>query len=204
MSIATYADLLAALATYALRTDQTANWPAAVAMAEARLNRLLAVREMTATVAGSITGATADLPDDFNGVRALRLTGDGFTKLEPVSLDRMDELKARADVSGAPGFYALRGQAFEVYPEPDDATTYQLSYYARLPSLATAGSNWLLSAHPDAYLYAALIHYGIMAQDARQGVWEQALEQIVQDLRDNDAAGVAGDRLRPDNNSINI
>ncbi len=197
MTLSTYSDLLAALATYALRTDQSANWPTAVALGEARLNRLLAVREMATTIAGAVTGATDTLPADFNGVKALRLTGGDFTKLEPVSVDRMDELKARPDVAGAPRYYAIRGTSLEVYPEPDSATSYQLTYYARLPALASAGSNWLLSAHPDAYLYAALVHFGVMAQDARLPAWEQALEEIVQELCDRDAAAVSGDRLTP-------
>jgi hypothetical protein len=197
MTISTYADLLAALATFAVRSDQAANWPVAVSLGEARLNRLLAVRPMAATVTGTISGATSALPADFNGARALRLTGGSFAKLEPVSVDAMDALKARPDVAGEPGFYAVRGADLEVYPEPASATGYQLTYYQTLPALAEAagGTNWLLAAHPDAYLYASLVPFGIMAQDSRLSAWEQALEAVVQEIRDRDLAAGAGDRL---------
>jgi hypothetical protein len=202
MTLATYTDLLSALSTYAVRADQAANWPTAVALAEARLNRLLSARQMVTTVAGVVTGATAALPADFNGAKALRLADGDNRKLEPVSVDRMDELKARPDVAGEPVFYAIRGSDLEVYPEPSTGTGYQLTYYADIPALASApgGSNWLIAAHPDAYLYASLVHFGIMAEDQRLQAWEQALEEIVQEIGDNDAAAVSGDRLTPQPN----
>lgn len=195
MSLATWEDLLAALGTYAIRSDQAGLWPGAVAMAEAMLNRTLKRREMTAIATGAFVGATAALPADFNGVRALRLTSGSCAKLEPVSIDEMDGLKARADVSGEPRVYAVTGTAIEVFPEPAAPAAYQLRYYRLLPPLEANGTNWLMSAHPDAYLYAALVHYGIMVEDERLEAWEQALEEILAELRDNDLSASAGDRL---------
>jgi hypothetical protein len=200
MSLSTYADLLSALATYAIRGDQAANWPSAVALAEAMLNRNLKRREMTTVVSGSIGGATEQLPADFNGVRALRLTSGTCAKLEPVTIDEMDLLKARADRGGEPQFYAVTGGAFEVHPEPNGATPYQLRYYQLLPPLEANGSNWLMVLAPDAYLYAALVHFGIMVEDQRLAQWEQALEEILAELRDSDVAAAAGDRLTPATN----
>ena len=200
--IGDYAALLSALATYAIRTDQSANWPVAIQMAESRLGRLLSVREMVATTTGSVNGATAALPADFNGAKALRLTGDCFTKLEPVSVDEMDELKARPDVSGDPRRYAITGANFEVYPEPATATPYQLTYFQTVPALsAAAPTNWLLSKHPDCYLYASLVSFGVMAQDERLAAWQAELTNIIGEIEANDRASVAGDRLTPQTNS---
>ncbi len=200
--IGDYAALLSALATYAIRTDQSANWPVAIQMAEARLNRLLSVREMVATVTGSITGAGAALPSDFNGAKALRLTGGCFTKLEPVSVDEMDALKARPDVAGAPRRYAITGANFEVYPEPASATPYQLAYFQTLPALGDSNpTNWLLGKHPDVYLYASLVSFGVMAQDERLAAWQGELTNIIGEIEANDRASVAGDRLTPQTNS---
>ncbi len=200
MALATYPDLLAALATYAIRDDQTANWPVMVAMAEARLNRLLSVRQMVATVTSSVTGATDVQPTDFNGAKALRLTSGSFPKLDPVSVDRMDELKAQADVSGEPTSYSVSGLNFEFFPEPATATPYRLQYYQNIPALSIVSTNWLLTSHPDAYLYASLVHFGIMAQDERLQAWEQALEGIISEISRNDVATIAGDRLTTQSN----
>ncbi|HEY3812856.1 MAG TPA: hypothetical protein VGL66_06490 [Caulobacteraceae bacterium] len=200
--ITDYASLQAALAIYAIRTDQGANWPIAVQMGEARLNRLLSAREMVATVEGSVTGARAALPGDFNGAKALRLTGDDTTKLEPVSVDEMDALKAGPDVSGAPRVYAITGANLEVYPEPATAAAYQLTYFQNLPALSDANpSNWLLVKHPDVYLYASLVSFGVMVQDERLSAWQGELSNIVGEIEANDRAAVAGDRLTPFTNT---
>lgn len=200
--ITDYASLQAALATYAIRSDQTANWPVNIALAEARLNRKLNVRQMVTTVTGSVTGASFALPADFKGVKALRLTSGSFYKLEPVSVDEMDEMKARADVSGEPRYYAVTGLNAEVYPEPATATPYRLVYFATLPPLSgTNATNWLLTAHPDAYLYASLLPYGIMVGDERQPIWEQELEAIIGSIRHQDRSAVYGDRLTPQTNT---
>lgn len=201
--IVDYASLQAALAVYAIRTDQSANWPTAIQMGEARLNRLLSVREMVASVNGSVTGATAALPADFNGAKALRLSGDDPAKLEPVSVDEMDALKAQPDVSGDPRVYAITGANLEVYPEPATATAYRLTYYQNLPSLSDAApSNWLLAKHPDCYLYASLVSFGVMVQDERLQAWQTELSNIVGEIEANDRSAVAGDRLTPQTNTL--
>lgn len=199
----TYTDLLAALAAYALRTDQTPNWPTNVVLGEARLNRLLNCRQMVTTITGNFSGATVALPVDFNGVKALRLIGGCGTKLTPVSVDRMDELKSGpGDNSGDPVYFAVTGSNIEVFPEPATPDPYQLTYYAQIPALATAETNWLLTAYPDAYLYASLMAFGIMAQDVRLSAWQTELSAIIAEIADNDMGAVYGDRLQPDPVSV--
>jgi len=66
------------------------------------------------------------------------------------------------------------GDEFQYYPSPDASYTATLTYYARIPALSvSATTNWLLTAHPDAYLYGALL-------------------QAAPYLRDNDALQVYG------------
>lgn len=203
--ITDYPSLLTALATYAIRTDQTANWPVAVQMGESRLSRLLSVREMVATTTGNFNGPTVALPDDFNGAKALRLTDGTYnSKLEPVSVDEMDELKAVSpgDIAGTPCKYAITGLNIEVFQEPSDDTPYQLTYYQNLPALsADNATNWLLTKHPDCYLYASLVSFGVMAQDERLAAWQAELSAIVGEIETNDRAAVAGDRLQPSTNT---
>ena len=58
------------------------------------------------------------------------------------------------------------------------------SWGARLNSNTT---NWLLAAHPDAYLYGTLLQAeGYLVNDERLPVWKLALEEA---LREIDSAG---------------
>lgn len=198
MTISTYAELQTAIGTYAVRSDAATLAPEYIALAEAVINRRLRARQMTATTTGTITGGNGylTLPTDFLGVRQFRLTGGSYFKLEAVSLDRMDELKAQTDISGEPQCYALRGLVAELYPEPAEDTTYRLTYYQSVPALASTDPNWLLTAHPDVYLYGALVELGIRYQDERTQVWSQRFDAALAAVSEFDEL-MGGDRLAP-------
>jgi hypothetical protein len=198
-AITDYASLRTAITAQAFG-NTTLDTALAVQLAEAKLNRRLKTRRQTTTATGSASAATFALPADFAGVRALRLTSaaGNYAKLEPVSLDRMDELKATSNVAGAPACYAIRGDAVELYPEPSQATPYQLSYYAKLPALASNSTNWLLADHPDVYLTACMVEVGLfLDDDAMLGKYEPVLLAVLDDLNAADQAESYGDRLSP-------
>jgi hypothetical protein len=198
VTISTYTELQTALGNYAIRSDMATLAPEYIALAEAVINRRLRARQMTTTTTGTITGGDGylTLPTGFLGVRQFRLTGGSYYKLEAVSLDRMDELKAQTDISGEPQAYALRGLVAELYPEPAEDTTYRLTYYQSIPALADNSTNWLLTAHPDVYLYGSLIEFGIRTQDERTQTWAQRFEAALGSVRDFDEL-MGGERISP-------
>ena len=198
MTISTYTELQTAIGNYAIRSDTSTLAPEYIALAEAVINRRLRCQAMVTSTTGTITGGASSftLPTDFLGVRQLRLTGGSYYKLEPVSLDYMDEQKAQADISGEPVSFALRGLVAEVYPEPADATTYRLTYYQRLPALASNSTNWMLTAHPDVYLYGALVQFGVRTTDDRIAVWSQMFDAALEAIRAYDEL-MGGARLTP-------
>ena len=64
--------------------------------------------------------------------------------------------------------------AFELAPTPNAVCTIEMVYRANLPPLATAGTNWLLTAAPDLYLYGALVESApYLKEDARLQTWGQ-------------------------------
>ena len=61
-----------------------------------------------------------------------------------------------------------------------EATDVEMLYIAQIEALSAGNtSNWLLSSHPDAYLYAALLHAAPYLQDDPR-VWAGLAQNAVQ------------------------
>jgi hypothetical protein len=125
-----------------------------IRLGEVRLARLLTTpsSETTAslvTVAGS---QEVSLPTDFDSARQLRLTDDepnGY----PLDFVTVNTLEGY-DYSGKPTVWAKHGNTALLGPIPDAVYTLVLRYSARLEFLNDNNTtNWLLSRHPDAYVY---------------------------------------------------
>ena len=58
-------------------------------------------------------------------------------------------------------------------PTPDGAYSAILMYYAKIPTLSDSNeTNWLLTHHPDIYLYGALLHSApYLKEDERAQTW---------------------------------
>jgi hypothetical protein len=197
MSIDSYAGLLQAVGDYAVRTDMGARAPEFVALAEARLNRVLRVRPMVGRTALSLGAEYVSLPADYLGVRTLSLDGSPRGRLEFVTPDQMDQLKASRGAAGRPEAYAIAGTELRLHPAPDAAYGAELSYFRRLPPLASNTSNWLLAAAPDAYLYGALVQLGILTEDERLPAWSEAWNAAIGELTAADPAETLPPALTP-------
>jgi hypothetical protein len=74
-------------------------------------------------------------------------------------------------------------------------------YYGQIPPLADATpTNWLLTHHPDAYLYGSLIHAApYLGDDQRASVWA-SLHQSALDAIDRESStakfGGSGRRMK--------
>lgn len=163
MTIATYTELRSAVASYMHRESDagfTALVPDFIRLFEARANRLLRVRAMettlaeTALVAGAVT-----LPSGFLAFEELRGVADPSYTLEPKPLEW---IRAQSSNSGKPLYFALTGNTALCWPTAGSVTG---TYYAEIPPLASNATNWLLTSHPDVYLFGALEEAAIYTQD---------------------------------------
>lgn len=191
MSIATFDDLRAAVAAWLARDDLTGVVPDFIALAEARINRLIRTREMeTRASAETVPGdAFLALPADFGGVRAMKLAStDPVTQLRFLTPTQIDAMWAESQ-SGRPRAYAIVGDAFRLAPTPDAAYTIEIVYARKVPALSSAGpTNWLLTAHPDLYLYGALVAAeGYLGNDARVPAWKARFDEALTELEHQDA-----------------
>jgi hypothetical protein len=199
MSISTYSELQTAVQNW---LDDTNTLPAArcqefIALAEADINRVLRVREMMATATGVVTAGTATLalPTGFGGMRALLLVSGGVT----YPLHQMSD-PAAADAylgasSGLPEHFSVEGSNVRLYPTPDSAYSYVLRYWMRVPTLSTSTTtNWLLTAHPDVYLFGSLAHAeGFRINDQRLVGWRALYTAAVEQVREQSISdGMSG------------
>ena len=206
MALATYSDLQASVASFLDRTDLTAMIPDFVTLAEANLARdVRHWRSISRATTAFDTRYTA-LPTDWLATIRVHLTNasQGYRALALMGTDEMERRRADTfDAAGVPGFYAHLGGEMEVWPTPNAAFTGELTYRAKPAALATAGTNWLLTAAPDAYLYGTLLHSApYLRDDPRLAVWAGLYADAVAKLN---ADGEAGEhsgtslRLRPGN-----
>lgn len=175
--ITNFSTLVAAIKDRANRTDMTdADAEGFIQQAENRLNRLLRMREMEeiATVTTDSLGV-GSIPADFLEMRAVY---DSESNL--VEFVNPEWIITAKDAS--PKAYALMGGDLRLSPAA--AETLTLLYYKAIPALTSSSTtNWLLTAHPDVYLYAGLLAFAVWRdEDEDIAKWDAALNRAVSEV----------------------
>lgn len=188
MALATYSDLKASVASTLHRTDLTTQIPDFVTLAEAQMRRRLRTAKMVTRTTLSVNAQYVDAPSDFDGIKTLDLATDPVTPLKFLSDDMMTEELARNPGTGKPRFFSIVGVQFRFLPVPDTTYTADLGYYQNVPALSdSATTNWVLTGHPDAYLYGTLLQAALwLRDDARAGTWSGLFETAVNDITAQD------------------
>ena len=192
MAISTKAELYTAVANWLNRSDLTARIPEFASLAEAGFNRNLRTREMLVRSTASTVTQYVSLPTDFLEMLNIELTSTSPPKrLVYISSDRSDDYREQQNnKTGTPDYYTIEGVSIQLLPTPSAAVTIQLNYYQDIPalsSLADSEHNWLISAHPDIYLYAILMQASpyVMDQQSTQ-LWDGLLARSMQELQVSD------------------
>lgn len=172
MTLATYSGLQGEIADFLDRSDLTSQIQSFIALAEASMNRRIRHWRMETRSQASVATQYADFPSDWLETIRYNIAGDRRMKLLSLA-QMMDMRECNDNVSAKPRFYAHVGGEIEHYPTPDTTYTTELLYYARIPALSDENTgNWVLTYHPDAYLYGALLHSApFLGEDPRLAVW---------------------------------
>lgn len=177
--ITTFATLVTAIKDRANRTDMAdADAEGFIQQGEARLNRLLRLpaMETTATLTTDSTGSVA-LPSDFLAMRAVYDANN-------VSLLSVTPIQMIETPAGASKVYALMAGNLRLAPAGVEALT--ALYYKKITALTSSNTtNWLLLAHPDIYLYAALWAYADWRDEADdsqkwQGLLNACISEVIE------------------------
>jgi len=142
----------------------------------------------------------SSLPSDFLEPIRLHIDDSYQTRLELTSLDDMLQLRNNtANATGKPQYYAIVGDSIEVYPTPDADYNTELMYYAKIDALSDSNtSNWVLSSHPDAYLYGSLMQSApYLKDDNRLTVWASLYAGIISSInRQSERTKYGGSGIR--------
>lgn len=179
----TYTELKALIATWAKRTDLTALIPGFIQQAESRMGRALRVRQMEAALADSAidAGYEVALPSDFLSLKAVWPTAYPAIVIKPQPLAAVLAQGVRA---GSPSMVAVTADALRF----DGVGTVTGVYFAAVPALGDSlASNWLLAAHPDAYLFAALAELCTYTQNGEESaIWAARSDQVIKEIQQAD------------------
>jgi hypothetical protein len=160
LSLETYDDLKAAVARWLRRSDIASDIPDFISLAEADINANLRTRKMIVRRTGVASAEYAALPPDFGGIISYRLTGVGSRTLdEPLTSMSLGELQCEdRTLTGQPVGYVVIGDELRFYPIPDASYSSEMIGYKRVPALTSSSpTNWLLTRHPDVYLFGSLL-----------------------------------------------
>jgi hypothetical protein len=188
MAISTYSDLEAAVTNWSSRSDLTSRIPEGIALAEAKINRRLRTLDMvTKNASFSITGEYVATPTNFGGVKTFYLNTDPKIALEYMADEEMTALFSSG--TDQPRHYNVQGANFRFGPVPDATYSSTLVYWLKVPALSdSATTNWLLTSHPDCYLYLTNAEMSAFANDLQTAQsWEQMGYQILQEIADQSA-----------------
>jgi len=181
VAITNYSELQAAIGNWLDHTLFTARVPDFIALFEATANRRLRVRQQEATAVLTPSAGAAALPADYLAWR--RLTWTGLTRVE-LEYVHPSYLQAAYPASPAdvPRVFTIEGATLKI--RPVDNAALELDYFQRIAALSDAApANWLLSAHPDLYLFGALVEaemFGV--NDERSPLWKGRRDEIFDEI----------------------
>lgn len=202
--ITSYATLATGVQDYLGRTDlgvASGNLDYLCAEAEEEMNSRLRVRRMLTALTPTVSSAgVVTLPSDFGGwVRFTVNDGSSKWDLDLKAPEQIIETMPFVTETGVPKKLFQNGSTHKILPYTDGLYTFTALYYARIPQLtAAAGTNWVITNFPMAYLFGCLVAAAGIAKDdspafqARLDKWEKrfsrAIERIIaEDAKDYDA-----------------
>lgn len=195
MALSTYTELQASIENWLNRDDLAAFIPDFIALFEDNFGREARVREM---LVRAVTVPAADeprenLPADLLELKAIQFNASSTRVPQFVTPAWLRNYRRHsATGSGVPNFYTIEGGEFLFDVTPSDVEL-EILYYQKIPRLSgTQPSNWLLAAHPDIYLYGALVHSApFLKDDERIATWDTLYQRGVRALKKQDNRGQA-------------
>ena len=179
MAISTYAELQTAMATWLDRTLSSAT--DCIALFEAQVNRRLTVRPQTTTATITMSSGAGTLPTDYLAWKRVTWQGTPKRELEYVTPEYLSASNP-TDASADPSRFTIEGETIKVGPISN--TSLVMIYSQKVPALTvSATTNWLLTAHPDAYLFGSLTMAATLTSDAENGrAWNALTQGILGEL----------------------
>ncbi len=182
MALSNYSDLLSAVAGWLNRTDLTERIPDFITLAESRLNRELRLRVMEEEAALAIASGdrTVALPTGFLEPIGL-WSVESYGRRELIYLSSVQVEVETA--SGEAYYWTITGPQIELDRPTSPALSLILRYLKSFALTEAAPTNWLMTNHPDAYLFAALVEAApYLRDDNLLAIWSARLQQALNEI----------------------
>lgn len=187
-----HGELKTAIANHMHRTDLTSVIPDFVIFAETTIANDpspsepdvlcgIRVRDQNSRYTATINTEYVDTPTDLLSIRDAQINTNPITPLTYLTPNEMT-YKFPSEITGIPDHYTLHGDEFQFKPVPSGDMTLELSYLKRYTALsADSDTNWLLTNHPMAYVYAALVAATAYTQDDPM-IWSVMYKSIAKGI----------------------
>lgn len=181
--IDSYDSLLALIPRWLDRDDLGERIADFVALTEARLNRVIRSLSMEVRDTWVVSDGAYDLPNDFRMLRSLHISGS--PNLPLLAMAPSGQTESFSGMEGTPRAYSISNRTLILSPPPDEAVTLSAIYYRRIPPLTdSAQTNWLISEHPDVYVWGTLQQAAIYIRDPEAiGTAGEMLDQAIEEVK---------------------
>lgn len=181
MSIGTFAELSTAIGNWTDRTDLSARIPEFIALFEAQVNRKLRVRQQVVSATLTPSAGSATLPTDYLEWKRVTWNGSQTRQLDYVTPAYLEGFNPDHS-SDDPLFFTIEGETLKIAPR--STTTLDFLYAQKVPALSVGNTtNWLLTAHPDAYLFGSLTMLATFTGDAENGqAWNVLAQKDLEEI----------------------
>ncbi len=185
MSLTNYADLGTAIASWTKRTDLTAtNYSDFTTLFEATANRKLRALNQETTTTLTPSSGSVSLPSDYLQWRRVTWTGSVRNDLEYVHPSILQAYYP-STVAATPQIFTIEGNTLKI--RPTDATALEFDYWAKIPTLVTNSTNWLMTNWPDAYLAGVLTEAYMFTKDPdNMMLWMAKRDQLIEEINSSD------------------
>jgi hypothetical protein len=129
-------------------------------------------------------------------MRNIQLNTDPKTSLEYLTPEQMDRIYAGSN-KGQPKAYSIIANNIQLRPLPDSVYQIEMLYFKYFTPLSdTNTTNDMLTYHPDAYLYGALVEAEPYLQNDKRiqtwaGFYDRAKKDIIDSNERDRHSGVA-------------
>ena len=196
MALTTYAELQTSVKNWLDRTDSdiTARIPEFITLAEAKLNRDLRVRPMEVVGSDTMSSGTISLPTDWLKYKSIwyvySSTRVELENMPPQEFNRFDT----ASTDYPSGYYIAASTVYFGPSTPNGDYTVGYIYYQKIPALSdSATTNWLLTSHPDIYLYGSLLEAAPYLKEYPEiQLWMTAFGTVIEQLKQSDRDTMSG------------
>ena len=194
MALTNYQDLVTSVSDWLAAEELVPRVPDFISLAEAQFNRRLRTRDQHTRVTADAAPQFVTLPTDFLELISVQVNTSPPARRQKSTESQLDDLRNANESTGTPTHFAVLGPNLELYKTPSSTTEIEITYYKKVPALtASVPTNFLMTNHPDIYLYGALTAAEpYLGNDDRLATWNALLERGVEELRTADDRAESG------------